>query len=147
MASSTRDIIVQGYYLIRSIYRSFADDVEPTWRLLTKRVMISQIQSLGNVKTTPVEQPPQSPCPHPKQLVIPTPNVRKTNEIIFINPSPRTNPLAMTISRISPLSFTYLVRCTHYTIPPISHAMENEGVFRNPFANAMVSISKTTGFF
>jgi len=60
----------------------------------------------------------------------------RTSVTIPTTPSPNTNPLAITINRMSLPSFANLVRKIYSMIPPISRAMEKDGGFRKPIANA-----------
>ena len=81
--------------------------------------------------------PAQIPPPQPQQLATPTPNVRRTSETTLTTPSPSTNPLAMTIRRISAPPVFATLRWYQYSInPPTKRANENDGVFKNPIANA-----------
>jgi len=88
------------------------------------------------LSTSQAEQPAQRPCPQPQQLATPTPNVLKTRETMLVTPSPRTNPLAMTINLMSLESLAYRVRKICSIIPPTRRANENDGVLRKPIANA-----------
>lgn len=93
---------------------------------------------MTQVTTTPqAGHPAQIPPPQPQQLATPTPNVRRTSEITLTTPSPSTNPLAMTIRRMSaPPVFATLRWYQYSTNPPTKRANEKDGVFKNPIANA-----------
>ena len=86
----------------------------------------------------PLEQYPPFPRLQPQQLAAPWPLPARASPTILITPSPRTNPLAATITirGVSPLR---LVRKA--MIPPMSLAKEKLGTFRNPIAE-----SKYAGF-
>lgn len=64
------------------------------------------------------------------------PNNFKTRVAIPTTPSPNTNPLAITINRMSLLSFANFVWKIYSMTPPISLAMEKAGGFKKPIANA-----------
>lgn len=81
--------------------------------------------------------PAQIPPAQPQQLRTPIPHVRRMSETMLTTPSPSTNPLAMTIKRISCPPVFATLRWYQYSInPPTKRANENDGVFKNPIANA-----------
>lgn len=103
-----------------------------------ERIYLYSMHMLYNAVPDQNGHPPHIPKSHPQQLATPTPYVRRSKQKTLITPSPKTKPLASTISCMSPFlpREARLVWKMYSIIPPTRRASEKDGVLRNPIANA-----------